>query len=329
MREELLGYLLGALDTVEHERVEQQLEANRELQSELSTLQNHLDCLAPTYGNCDPPVGLADRTCATVLNHVSENHVTPARHVMRTQIEMGSSRHFSPADFLVAAAVILAAALLFFPAISNSRASAERAMCENNLRQLGIALTAYSDFSRDKSFPYISPTGNYGFAGAVAPILMNFGGISDDRIFLCAAEADPDDYRTWKVPTLVELRDIDGTRQVRIRARALGSYGYNIGVIENGQHRAPRNQGRSHFAILADAPSTNLVELRTANHGGRGQNVLYEDGHVRFIAGCPAELCNDHPYKSNRNRIEPGQNIQDAVIGRSETVPQIVYTRGP
>src|SRR5687767_2650385 len=72
-REDLLGYLLGALDRAEHERVAQELTQNPQLSDELARLQTCLDRVGlseqPAY--FEPPAGLALRTCQKVAVYQS------------------------------------------------------------------------------------------------------------------------------------------------------------------------------------------------------------------------------------------------------------------
>ena len=70
-----------------------------------------------------------------------------------------------------------------------------------------------------------------------------------------------------------------------------GSYGYCIGYVDQGVYQPTRNLGRPGFAIMADAPCEDRPGRQSDNHGGRGQNVLFEDGHVavpRQLAARPA-----------------------------------------
>jgi len=69
MREQLLGYVLGALDEDEHAQVEEALRRDPQLQREVELLHDSLDPLRAGEGAYEPPVGLAARTCQTVETH--------------------------------------------------------------------------------------------------------------------------------------------------------------------------------------------------------------------------------------------------------------------
>ena len=70
-REQLLGYLLGALDAAEARQVEAELDANPALRVEMSRYQELLSRLGMDEEpeEFDPPRGLADRT----VEFVAEN----------------------------------------------------------------------------------------------------------------------------------------------------------------------------------------------------------------------------------------------------------------
>ena len=68
MLDELLGYLLWAVDDEEHRRVAQRVEANRETRGrQLESLRDLLAPLEACRGDIEAPPGLAVRTCVFVL----------------------------------------------------------------------------------------------------------------------------------------------------------------------------------------------------------------------------------------------------------------------
>ena len=109
MRDHLIGYLLDALEPAEHAHVQAQLNQDPQLKRELELLSRSLRPLTDRE-HYEPPVGLADRTCAFVA--------LKSGSVVMAQAPAPVTRQWSMADMVVAAGIFLAASLLFFPAIS-------------------------------------------------------------------------------------------------------------------------------------------------------------------------------------------------------------------
>ena len=55
-------------------------------------------------------------------------------------------------------------------------------------------------------------------------------------------------------PSFAELRQLAGDELKLVQQAVGGDYAYNLGVAEGGSPQAPKCQGRSQFAIYADAP---------------------------------------------------------------------------
>lgn len=100
-----------------------------------------------------------------------------------------------------------------------------------------------------------------------------------------------------------------------------GHYAYTLGVVDGRRYRSPRYQGRTSFAVMSDAPlggdPRSGVDASRLGHGGRGINVLYESGRVRFVPVDAIETIPDHPLLNMRGDVEAGVNIDDAVLGPS------------
>lgn len=323
-REQLLGYLLGALEPEELEQVEQEIAQDALLERELQSLKARLDGLGladrPQW--FEPPAGLARRTCHLVALQTAPA-VTPARGALPQAMaaEVRLDRQYRWTDLLVAAAVLIAAASLFFPALSHSRFQSEIAMCQNHLRQLGMALHEYSSQQPDGRFIEIPSSGNRGVAGIYAVNLVDQKFVSDPRLFLCAASTFSPNRRPFRLPSPEQLDLAEGITLAELQALMGGDYGYTLGHYEDGKLLPPRDQRRSDYVLLCDAPSDRQPGRQTSNHRGRGQNLLYEDGHVRFIVDIPCPQLRDDPFHNLRGEVAAGLHSYDSVCGRSNDRP--------
>jgi len=102
-----------------------------------------------------------------------------------------------------------------------------------------------------------------------------------------------------------------------------GSYGYCLGYFDHGVYQPTRNLNRDYFAIMADAPSTDLPNRQSDNHGGLGQNVLFEDLHIEFCSTTRPGNGYDDIYANDNHEVAPGLNRDDSVIASSGTAPVV------
>lgn len=337
MREHLLGYMLGALDADEQELVEQRLEADPELRRLLSQLEGRLGALDALKETHEPPADLASRTCDWITSQLPagsesrphfagvDSHRADAPHAqykvsLPTPIDPPIGRRISLADFLVAASILLAAGVLLLPALATSRQHAQRLQCENNLRQLGVSLASYSDHSGGR-FPYVPTSGNRAAAGIYGPMLLEDGYLTDPNLLLCSSSSLARQRDGWRVPTLREVEEATGDVLLKLHKRMGGSYAYTLGYMENGKHVAPRNQGRSHFVLMSDAPCSTVKVSQSPNHGRCGQNVLFEDLSVRFIVGCMLSQIGDDIFHDRDGNISCGKDPDDSCVADSHVPP--------
>src|SRR5690606_36349963 len=103
-----------------------------------------------------------------------------------------------------------------------------------------------------------------------------------------------------------------------------GNYGYNMGYQENDEILPPRNSHRANFPLLADAPHDSQPGRLSNNHDRRGQNMLFEDGQVRFVNMSNSsgdESAIDDPLHNRLGIVAAGLDLNDAVLGRSNDHP--------
>ena len=332
MREDLFGYLLDALDEDERQGVQNALGGNLQLQDKLESAKERLAILDACSDEEEPPADLVERTCDLVEAYKERQLVSPAtaarkqpaatsRGRFRERPERASgARRWSLADAVVAGGIVLAVAMLFFPAIANSRFQSRIASCQYNLQSVGQALNDYSE-SAGGFFPRIPVDGNRAAAGLYAPILVDQQYLADTDTLVCPGSRLADNMSQWRVPSLAELDQARGRKLVALHRTMGGSYGYTLGYLDDGRYRTPRNEGRAHFAVMSDTPSLHLRGHQSENHGGRGQNVLFEDNHVEFIIDCVAY---DRLFVNRDGYAEAGLDKADSVIGHS-AAPPFVY----
>lgn len=311
--EDLLGYLIGALEPGEQAEVEQALRDQPELQAELRRLQISIRPLESAKSDFDVPPGLASRT----LQYVETERVRPR--------ETGSrAPRFRALDAVATIVASVAIAVMIFPALMNSQFQSRVNTCQANLLQLGSQLINYAEAQPDRSYPPLDAKGNLAFSGSQAVKLADQRLLEPKSEFLVCAGSNLQEQNWQGIPTRQQVLQASGDELMRLQREAGGSYGWYLGVISDGQFGAPRYQGRSFFVILSDSPLPSVPNLTSANHGGIGLNVLFDDQHIEFIKEAMVKNWQDDPLRNHLGFVAAGVGANDSVIARSGTPIRIV-----
>jgi len=331
VQEQLFGHLFQALDDDEQASIEARLNGEPDLWQQYCQLRRQCEQLEFLREELFPPDGLARRTCQFVDGQRRQDQgqrpggaplTSPAEHPAMSP-ERGSPSwvgHVRWVDVAVAVGLFLAAMVLLFPALQSSRFDAHITACQENLRQIGVALTEYS--ARNGGyFPSVPAGGNTSAAGIYAPVLFDAGFLKQAQRVICPGSSLAG-RQCFRVPRLGQINSAGSDQLPQLRQTMGGSYGYSLGYMHRGQyHSARKNLRRPLFAIMADAPSVELPELQSLNHGGKGQNVLFEDGHVDFLLTPRPQPINDHFFTNDNGLVAAGVHPDDAVIGASGASP--------
>jgi len=301
MQDQLLGYVLGALEPAEQEALEARLANDPELRQQLDLIRR---CVQPLDDvPVTPPRGLAAQTCRYVADRRGP---VPGQFAA-----IGTWR---VTDFAVATCLFVLAALALFPALNQSRNRAQLAGCQRNLMALGQALFQFSDLHEDR-FPEVAAEGPLAVAGIYGPRLHEAGLIRAVDLHCPAARSSRREVLV-ELPSCVEIERLSGAELRRVQALIGGDYGYGLGYVQRGRYLPRRNQSRAHFALMSDAPAE-AGDVSLGHHGNSGHNVLFEDGHVRLVTHCRLGDDADHFFQNDWGIVAAGLGPDDAVIARS------------
>lgn len=319
MDDNLVGYLLGSLDEQTHKEVERCLATDADAARRLEVLRLALEPLAADAEPIAPAPGLVIRTLGKVAEHITQRTLPKAP--TRTQAPNIERAFWRRADFLVAASILLTVLGLGIPALLHLRnaGGANRIDCQNNLREMFVALQSYHDQRR--VFPDINSAGPYKAAGLVAPLLQEAGCWPARVSARCPGNGPPINLSV----SLQELNAMDPDRAMPLIAQLIPGYAYSLGYKDAANNiRAPRldpDLPNSLVPIMSDAPG-DVLTGNSPNHGGTGQNVLFQDGHVRYTTIRTVGLASDDIFLNQAKLVAAGLGKRDTVLGRSAASPE-------
>jgi hypothetical protein len=329
MDENLVGYLLHSLEPEEQRAVEAHLRAQPDAQRHLSLIRKALQPLAADREKITPPAGLWVRTLARVAEHRCRDlPLIPKAPLVRPAAPPRS--WWRRADVLVAASLLLILLPLIPPGLSRLRYHQNLLSCQNNLRLFAQALTGYSD-AHAGALPKVEALPPRNYAGVFVPILRDGQFLGPNVSVRCPARGLPPPPAVSLVT--LEREQALGDRDFEEHVRNLaGCYAYVLGYRDpDGHHWGLRRTAPADLTerlpVMADRPpfrqNDRSISLtaNSANHGGKGQNILYLGGNVVFSTKRSVGVGGNDIYLNINNRPEAGLNPVDAVLGGSEFKP--------
>jgi len=326
MREQLVGYLFGALDDAESMQVEMALADPRvgpALRRDLDALRLAVRPLDRDRDPCPPPPGLAGRTMRFIAAQSAPRREAPVRPVPRpvmpAELERSGTGPRAWLDRTIMAATALAACVLVVPLLLDSITEARARRAERNLQRLSTGLQGYAESHR--MYPTPPSTGPLSRAGLYAPTLVSEHRLVADDGTVLVPDTELARRGGFRVPSLEELQAAVGTPRFEELVRTMGGdYGYTLGHRDSmGVLQPNRNQRRAHHPIMADAPDH--TDERSDNHPEGIHHVLYEDGRVRRLLPDGLHHGDDHMYRNHEGKVAAGKDAEDAVIGDSHDQP--------
>lgn len=304
--DDLLDYALGQIEPGRQSTLEREFAEHPGLSARAASLRDALDNRLVDDGeDLEPPADLQSRTLAFVAE--------ARRPRRRTFQDLVPSRvPFRLADFGVAAGIFVASLLTLLPQVQRTRLTANTAACASNLQQLGMALTRYALVHN--SYPYATSECSAPYAGSFALQLNDANLLSSPRILDCPCNGD--NHVPNPLPSHSQLCAMKSPRS----APCLNSmdYAYSLGMNHNGRVGPPPVHEDDLIPILADRPPFNdSVQILSGNspvHYGRGQNVLFTGGHVKWHPDRHSGPDTDI-FLNAKSRPAPGVDVHDAVLG--------------
>ncbi len=186
LHQQLLGHLLGALDDDEQEWVDLRLERDEEYRRQWMEWRRRLAPLLSMQPDCEPPSGLAERTCRFVAACAPRpRRAKPRRRNMSPDLALPDrGARVSWLDAAAVAVIVFVAALLVPPAIHASRFHSRLASCQERLRQVGLALTEYG-YKHGHAISELADNERLTGAGQFAAELLDDSLTPDDGRAVC------------------------------------------------------------------------------------------------------------------------------------------------
>ncbi len=336
--ENLIGFLLEALNSVEQDAIAAELRANPIAAARLDHLRS---ALAPLSAErefvAEPPANLALRTVSRLAAHlahheppqsVESDHGTllavaeamesdyapdvhplafpsvppPMRRAPREEPEARAvGGRFRP-DLIVACGIALFAGGLIFSAIGKLRAQNQVLVCQSNLRTLHTGLAGYADIHGGK-YPQIGTETNP-TADSFVAALTDAGQVPVG--FRACCPADP---AAPVVPAgTASTTPVGYTYTLGYRSPT----GDLLGIRRS-------NGGDEHDLVPISADYPTAIAAPVAGPlcpHTPGMNVLCAGGNVRHTTTPLIGPNGDDIYRNISGRVAAGENANDVVLGR-------------
>jgi prepilin-type processing-associated H-X9-DG protein len=301
--QQMLDYTFNQLDDPARGAFEHAMSLDPALADRQSRLDRRVAYLVDEGVAIEIPIGLANRT----VDLVKRRRANPQPG------DLAPSRsRFRLADFAVAATVFFAATLTLSVPLLRSRMQMDQTVCSSNLGKLGVSLGMYK--TTHGGYPLVPaslPVGTYGL------MLQDAHALEDPSNLLCPSVVKGSSPST--LPDYDKFLEI--ARQSPALGRTLvgGHFAYNVGYRRADKSAAPVSAtAGSATPIAADGPHWSsdgrVLDGNSLNHGGRGQNVLYADGHLEWRRNRWVSKDDDDLYLNEAKLPDAGRHAADSAL---------------
>ncbi len=320
MDDNLVGYLLHALDPEMQRHTERYLERRPEARQRLERLRRSLEPLALDSTPVEPPKDLVVRALAHVAEYCCRDlpPAPPQPYARTLALPRFSIRRM---DVLVAACLLLLVGGIGTSWLYYLHFLHGRSTCEQDLHEMYVGLDAYR--MQKGAFPDVNkiakPPKNV--AGLVVPMLVSEGYLAKDFAIHCPGEQALGFPVDFKTALAMDVEDFNYHAPTFTPC-----YGYSLGYKDSsgnvhGPSAAAGDVSSSILMLMADTPPPESSLANSPNHGGFGQNVLFQDGSCRFVRDRNAGIGGDDMYLNKDNKRKAGTDPLDPVIGDSASQP--------
>jgi len=323
-REQLMDYLLDALNKSERDLVQARLRQDPAFRRELASARLQVAQIQAARRPFAPPPGLAQRTCDFVFAQARRLQAEVAKRWAMTPYSSipGWAGRVRWIDMAVTATILVMAALIVLPAVRVGRLQARLASCEADLREVSLALAGYQQ-GRNAQPTEVSSEGRLANASFYGPVLVRNGFLASPRR-LNNSELLLVNNRRLRVPTVEDLQLACERQAARLRVRyhAGGSYPCNFGPPDRIVLVPAKNLPQPVAVLPANnSPADLAPEHQQLDRHEPDQSVAFDQGGVNLVPATPASPAEDI-FANDYHLVSSEIPIDDAVIGGSAS-PQI------
>ncbi len=317
--QDMIDYALGQMEGPARERFERALAADPSSSLRVDRLEAALVRLLDDgervgaenddYELHRPPAGLVSRT----VGLVAEARSKPKRKAL---LDFVPARvPFRWADVAVAASIFLAGVLTLLPAMHRSREGTDRAACGFNLQQIFVGLMQYGN--RYGVYPYASAESGSPHVGAFAAMLHDEDLLHDASTLNCPCTGPCPNAGIPDLATLARWKDQEPERYQGFMDRT--DYAYNVGYRLPTGRPGPIPAGlQATIPLVSDKSpfdrAGRILAGNSPNHDGRGQNVVFSDGHVSWHPTRRVSPVDDDMFLNDDDRPAPSVHLRDSVL---------------